>query len=359
MQDRVEFTKNSIKILNSLYKDKIEITYDKYYIIKYNNNIVEIKTKYELKKYMRDIISSDNKKLHDDIQSIIRLKYQLNKSELLTLKELYPNIDLFISTYIRILNEGIKIKLELFSYEQLLYYLVETYINYMKDKQNKDAFMHMSLEEKKLNEEIKDLEEKLKKFLIVKKYRFYYETYLKSIEYESETYNEGKEILELNLKNIDKEISEKEKELQKLENKKITIRKKGKMEFCNQIINNLIDEKEKNMEELQKLETKDKQHSSKNKDSFKEYVKDIELKTYEKYYNEYKDINAQKILDDILEKKEKLNEKIEEIATSEYPEIHLILKHYCLDSLKSIDIKSDMSQKIINDIIKLLEENKK
>lgn len=359
MQDRVEFTKNSMKILSNLYKEKIEITYDKYYIVKYNNKTDEIKTKYELKKYMRDIISSNNKKIHDDIQSIIRLKYQLNKSELLTLKELYPNIDLFISTYIRIINAGIKIKLETFSYEELLNYLIETYINYMRDKQNKEAFVHMSLEEKKLNEEIKELEEKLNHFLIVKKYSFYYETYLKSIEYENETYNEGKEILELNLKNIDKEINTKEKELKKLENKKISIHRREKIESCNQIINNLIDEKEKNVDELQKLEIKDKQHSSKNKDSFKEYVKDIDLKTYEEYYNKYKNINAQKILDDILEKKEKLNKKIEEIAESQYPEIHLILKHYCLDALKTLDQKSDISPKIIKNISKLLEDNKK
>ncbi len=359
MQDRIEFTKNSIKILNNLYKDKIEITYDKCYLIKHNNKEDEVKTKYELKKYIRDIISSDNNKLNDDIQAIIRLKYQLNKSELTTLKEIYPNIDLFISTYIRMLNEGIKIKIENFTYEELLYYLVETYVNYMKDKQNKDAFMHASDEEKKLNKEIEKLEEKLNKFLIVKKYRFYYETYLKSIEYEHETYNEGKEILELNLKNIDKEISTKEKELQKLENKKITLHKKEKVNSYNNLINNLIDEKEKNMEELQKLETNDKNHPSKNKDSFKEYVKDIDLKEYEEYYNKYKDVDAKELLDNINKKKKKLNEKIEEIATSEYPEIHLILKHYCLDSLKSLDLKSDMKPKIIKDITKILEENKK
>lgn len=355
MQEKTEFIKNSINILNNLYKDKIEIVEDENYII---NNSTELKTKFDFKKYLRDIISSNNKNVHDDIQGIIRLKYQLTKSELITLKEVFPNIDLFISTYIRLLNENIKITITNYTYEELLYHMVELYINHMREKQNKEAFMHITDEEKKLNEEIEVLEEKLDKYLIVKKNRFYYETYLKSIEYESETYNESKEILELNLKNINKEIVEKEKELQKLENKKIIFHKKERINTYNHLINELIDEKEKNIDELQKIETKDKEHPSKNKDSFQEYVKDIDLKTYEEYYKEYKDVDAKELLNEINTKKKKLNQKIEQIAISDYPEIHLILKHYCLDSLKQIDLKSDMRPKLINNIINLLNENK-
>lgn len=358
MQDKLVFIVNGIYILKNIYKDKIEIDNDNGYTIKYNGKVIDIKTKYGLKNYIRSIISSDNKRIHEDIQSLLRLKYQLDKEQIITLKEIFPNFDLFISTYLKVINENIKIKLDNFTYEEFVYYLVDTYIKHMKDKQNKEAYLHITGEEKKLNEEIAALEEKLERYLIVKKNRFYYETYLKSIEYESETYKENKQILELNIDNINKEIASKEKELNKLSNKKITLHKKERMRNYNHQINDLIEEKEHNLEELQNLESKDKMHSNKNKDLFKEYVTDISLEEYEKNYNELKDLNAKELLDDINSKKTKLNKKIEEIAVSEYPETHLILKHYCLDNLRTFDLKSDMKQKIVNDIIKLLNENK-
>ena len=342
MQEKEVFINNSIYILNEL---DIE-----------NDNL---QTKYEYKKFIRDIISSNNKNLYNSLQKIIELRYQLEDDKLVTLNEIFPNIDLFISTYMKVANIDITLSIDSFNYESLLYYLVKSYVSYMKDKQNEEAYLHMNKEEKKLIEEIEELENKLKKYQIVKKNRFYYETYLQSIEYENDIYTEDKEILNSNLNTITNEIRIKETELNKLESRKLTLNKKQKMLNYDTQINNLIDEKEKTLEELKNIEENRKEHLKNNNKSFKEYVKDINIDEYKLYYEELKDLDVKKLLKDIQQKKEKLNNIIEEISISNYPEIHLILKHYCLDNLKTLDLKCDLSPKILNDILKLLNDNKK
>ena len=342
MQKKEVFISNSIYILSKL--DAM-------------NN--DLQTRYEYRKYARDIISSENKNLYNSLQKIIELRYQLDGDRLATLQEIFPNIDLFISTYMKVASIDITLSLEKFDYESLLYYLVKSYVNYMRDKQNEEAYLHMNKEEIELTKEIEQLEEKLKKYQIVKKNRFYYETYLQSIEYENEIYNEDKEILTNNLNTITNDIKTNEIELNKLENKKLTFNKKQKMVNYDQLINNLIDEKEKTLEELSNIEKNRKEHLKNNDLSFKEYVKDISVDEYKKYYEELKDIDVKELLKEIQTKKEELNDKIEAIAISNYPQIHLILKHYCLDNLKTLDLKCDMQPKILKDITKLLNDNKK
>ena len=360
MQEKNEFINNSIYILNQIYKEKININNNEYYEINIDNKVDIIKTKLEFKKYIRNIISSKNKNLRNDIIEIINIRYGLIDSKLKTFNEIFPNIDIFIATYIKFKNENMKIDIEEYDYEKLFEYLITTYINASKQKENEKVYESMTSNEKALNKEINELENSLKKYQIVKKNKFYYETYKTSLLYENEIYSEDKLILETNIDNLNNNIKESKQELDKLLNsKKITKKKQEKINKLKLEIEFLNNEQLTLLKEVEKLSKQNKDNIKKNDLSFKKYIDDISLEDFEKYYSELKDINAKELLDKINSKKTELNKIIDNLAKSKYPKEHLILKYFCIDNLKILNRKTDMNPKLINKISKLLEENTK
>ena len=360
MQEKNEFINNSIYILNQIYKEKININNNEYYEINIDNKVDIIKTKLEFKKYIRNIISSKNKNLRNDIIEIINIRYGLIDSKLKTFNEIFPNIDIFIATYIKFKNENMKIDIEEYDYETLFEYLITTYISASKQKENEKVYESMTSNEKSLNKEINELENSLKKYQIVKKNKFYYETYKTSLLYENEIYSEDKLILETNIDNLNNNIKESKQELDKLLNsKKITNKKQEKINKLKLEIEFLNNEQLTLLKEVEKLSKQNKDNIKKNDLSFKKYIDDILLEDFEKYYSELKDINAKELLDKINSKKTELNKIIDNLAKSKYPKEHLILKYFCIDNLKILNRKTDMNPKLINKISKLLEENTK
>ncbi len=360
MQEKNEFINNSIYILNQIYKEKININNNEYYEINIDNKVDIIKTKLEFKKYIRNIISSKNKNLRNDIIEIINIRYGLIDSKLKTFNEIFPNIDIFIATYIKFKNENMKIDIEEYDYETLFEYLITTYISASKQKENEKVYESMTSNEKSLNKEINELENSLKKYQIVKKNKFYYETYKTSLLYENEIYSEDKLILETNIDNLNNNIKESKQELDKLLNsKKITKKKQEKINKLKLEIEFLNNEQLTLLKEVEKLSKQNKDNIKKNDLSFKKYIDDISLEDFEKYYSELKDINAKELLDKINSKKTELNKIIDNLAKSKYPKEHLILKYFCIDNLKILNRKTDMNPKLINKISKLLEENTK
>lgn len=360
MQEKNEFINNSIYILNQIYKEKININNNEYYEINIDNKVDIIKTKLEFKKYIRNIISSKNKNLRNDIIEIINIRYGLIDSKLKTFNEIFPNIDIFIATYIKFKNENMKIDIEEYDYETLFEYLITTYINTSKQKENEKVYESMTSNEKSLNKEINELENSLKKYQIVKKNKFYYETYKTSLLYENEIYSEDKLILETNIDNLNNNIKESKQELDKLLNsKKITKKKQEKINKLKLEIEFLNNEQLTLLKEVEKLSKQNSINIKKNDLSFEKYIDDISLEDFEKYYSELKDINAKELLDKINSKKTELNKIIDNLAKSKYPKEHLILKYFCIDNLKILNRKTDMNPKLINKISKLLEENTK
>lgn len=351
----MDFIENGIYILEHIYKEKIDIKKDKYYVINYGNKSEIIKTRYDLKRYIRKIISSDNKTISNDIPIIINLSYILDKDKLITLKEIFPNFDLFVSTYLKIMSEGIKLSIGIFDYEALLLNMVRTYIKYMKSKINDKLYHDLTDEEINLKKEIDDIEEKARKYRIVKKNEFYYETYLNSINNENEVYDSDKDILNDTIEEIEKDIESKKLELENINSKKIAIKKQERIDALNKDIVVLTLEKQKYINEKYKIKNRNKMNLVNNDKSFQEYAL-MSIEDYKKYLDEIKNIDFKELLKELKNKKEVLQKISDEIDDLKHNEIKLVLKYYAIDNLKSIDRKVDMRPKVLDEIIKLLED---
>ena len=351
----MDFVENSIYILNNIYSDRIEIKKENNYIIKLNGNIEEVKTRYELKKYMKKIISSDNKTIGNDIPKIINLSYILDKDKLKTLKEIFPNFDLFVSTYLKIMSEGIKLNMGIFDYESLLLKMVKTYVEYMKNKENDKLYVELNEEEKKLKNDIKTLEEKVRIYQLVKKNEFYYEAYLNSINNEKEVYEEDNSILDNTILETDKLIEQKRLELGNIESKRLSLKKQEKVNALNNELVVLTLEKQKYINEKYKIKNRNKNNIKNNDKSFEEYAL-MSVAEYERYLREMENVDIKELLKEINNKKQVLNKVIDELTDLKHNETKLVLKYYAVDNLKIIDRKTEMRPKVIDSIIEILEE---
>lgn len=358
MKEKNEYFDFCISLLKKIYKKNIIIT-DKNEII-LNNQKNKIETKYEMKKFMRDIISSKNENLIKDFSNIIEIRYKLSKDDYIKLDEVYPNIDVFIAAYIKNLGETIEIKE--FNYDKLFeYYIIKT-IEKLDNKGLREKYEELILNKKKYEKELSKLEKNLEKYQIAQKNSFYYETYRDSLYKEMDNYNEEKQIIENTIKNDEIELKKILKQYQTLEtinqlSKRTNIKRINKI---NEKMNDIdyLNEKIKNSHiELENLKKNNKNNINRNNEAFKKYI-DMNIDEYSLIYEQNKNIDGREIITKIKTIKNKLDEITEELNKNKYPMYNKKLRYFCEDNLKIFKKTTDMSPKISKNIINLLETNK-
>lgn len=360
MKEKKEYIEFCSNLLKKIYKKNIIINNknDVYEIILNKKpNIIE--TKYEMKKYMREILSFNNTNLIRDITNIIDIRYKLSKNDIIKLDEVYPNIDVFIASYIKNIDEPIELKE--FNYDKLLEYYVIKTINKLDKIDLKNNYDELKISKEKYEKELIKLEEKLEKYQIAQKNSFYYETYRDSLFKEMDNYNGEKTIIENTIKNDNIELKKIKKQYQNLEminqiSKRTNIKRINKI---NDKMNNIeyLKEKIKNNElELKQIEKDNKNNINRNNEAFKKYI-DMNINEYSLIYEQNKNVDGKKLITEIKEVKNKLDDIVQELNKNEYPIYYRKLKYFCQDNLKIFKKTTDINPKISKNIINLLEKN--
>lgn len=347
-----------INLLKKMYKKDFMISKENKYEIFIRGIPNNIETKYEIKKTLRNILSSDNKYIDKDIVSLIELKYKMNENELKLLNEMYPNIDILISSYINNSNPIITIKK--FNYDSLLEYFLKSTILSLENEELKSEYIKLNDDLKQKELRLNELKDKLEKFQIAKKNSFYYETYRDYLFNEMENYNEEKSLILSDLELDKQKLDKYEKQYQKLEklnqiSKKTSINRINKLsELLNKIeyLENKIIERKT---ELKKLEIKNKENIKRNNIAVKEYI-NMDINEYSLIYERNKTVDGKKIIDEIKELEKQIKIIIEKINNSEYPYIHRKLKYFKEENLRYFKKVTDLNSKISLNIIKLLNE---
>lgn len=350
-----------INLLKKMYKKDFIISKQNKYEVFINNESYIIETKYEIKQVLRNILSSNNNNIDKDIVNLIELKYKMSKKELDLLNEIYPNIDVLISSYIN--NENPKIKIKEFNYDKLIEYFVKDTIEQLEDETLKEEYIYLNNELKIKEKELKKLKQELEKFQIAQKNSFYYETYRNYLFNEMNNYNEEKEMLFSNIELDKQKISKLQKQYQKINlindmSKKTNIKRINKMNdllYEIEYLENKIQEKQL---ELKQLENKNKENIKRNNKAFKEYI-DMNIDEYSLIYERNKNADGKQILTDIQKIEKEIVELIDKINKSEYPFKYRKLKYFVEDNLKMFKKITDLNPKISKNIISLLESKNK
>lgn len=360
MKDKVGYCEFCINLLKKIYKKDIIINNkNDIYELTLNSKTNTIETKYEMKKYMRNIISSKNKNLINDLTNIIEIRYKLSNNDVIKLDEVYPNIDVFIAAYIKNIDNTIELKE--FNYDKLFEYFIVKAINNLDSLELKKEYEELSLKKDKLDKDLIKLEKKLEKYQIARKNSFYYETYRDSLFKEMDNYSEEKTILETTIKNDNIELKKIKKQYQNLEtinqiSKRTNIKRLNKInEKLNDI--DLLEEKIKTNElELKELEQNNKININRNNEVFKKYI-DMNINEYSLIYEQNKNVDGKKLVMSIKEVKNELKDIEEKLKLNKYPSHYRKLKYFCKDNLKIYKKTTDINPKISKNIIELLEKN--
>lgn len=345
-----------INLLKKIYKKDFMISKENKYEVFINGKSYIIETKYEIKQTLRNILSSNNPNIDQDIISLIEIKYKMNKKELEIINEIYPNIDVLISAYIN--NKNTKIKIKEFNYDKLIEYFVKDTIEQLEDEPLKEEYIYLNNELKTKEKELEKLKQNLEKYQIAQKNSFYYETYRDYLFNEMNNYNEEKDMLLSNIELDKQTISKLQKQYQKLSmvneiSKRTNIKRINKLnDLINEIeyLENKIQDKKL---ELDQLEIKNKDNIKRNNKAFKEYI-DMNIDEYSLIYERNKNMDAKKVVNDIKELEKEITILIEKINKSEYPFKHRKLKYFVEDSLKAFNKITDLNPKISKNIISLL-----
>lgn len=360
MMSKEKYFEFCVMFLQKIYKDDIVINNkNDIYEITRNGKKCVIETKYEMKKYMREIISSKNANLINDIINIMEIRYKLANSDIAKIEEIYPNIDIFISSYVK--NEDDCIELKKFNYEELLEYFVIKAINKLDDKNLREEYEKLISSKEELKKEMIDLEERLKEYQTTQKNYFYYETYKDSLSKEMDNYNEEKIILENINKNYNFELNKLKKQYRSLEtinqlSKKTNLKRINKISDKLNEIENLQAKIENNELELKKIEKNNKTNIERNNQVLKKYI-DMSIDEYSNIYEHNKNVDGKEIVTRIKQIKNEIILLDDKLKMSEYHSCHRKLKYYCQDNLKILNKKTDLNPKLINNISKLLEDN--
>lgn len=346
-----------INLLKKIYKKDFVISKENKYEVFINGISNSIETKYEIKKTLRNILSSNNPNVDKDIISLIEIKYKLNKKELEFINEIYPNIDVLISAYIN--NKNPKIKIKQFNYDKLLEYFIKDTIEQLEDIVLKEEYISINEELKTKEKKLDQLKKALEKCQIAQKNSFYYETYRDYLFNEMKNYNEEKNVFISNIENDKQTISKLQKQYQKLSminelSKKTNIKRLNKLNDLFNEIEYLENRIKDNELEIEQLDNKNKDNIKRNNKAFKEYI-DMNIDEYSLIYERNKNTDAKKIVDDIKELEKEITILIEKINSSEYPFKYRKLKYFVQDNLKTFKKITDLNPKISLNIISLLE----
>lgn len=362
MKEKKEYFDFCISLLKKIYKKNIIISAknDTYEII-FNDKTSVIDTKYEMKKFMRNLISSKNPNLISDLGNIIEIKYKLSNSDVIKLDEVYPNIDVFAAAYIKNIDDSIELKD--FNYDKLFEYFVVSAISKLDNKELKIRYEELNTNKDKLEKSLVKLEKKLEKYQIAMKNSFYYETYRDSLFKEMDNYNEEKTILETTIKNDQNELKKVKKQYQNLEtinqmSKRTNIKRINKINEKMSSID-YLEEKIKNNElELKELDKSNKNNINRNNTAFEKYI-DMNINEYSLIYEQNKNVDGKKIVHQIKNIRKELLDIGEELKQNEYLNYYRKLKYFCVDNLKAFKKTTDLNPKISKNILTLLEENSK
>lgn len=347
-----------INLLKKIYKKDFMVSKTNKYEIFIREIPYNIETKYEIKKTLRNILSSNNKNIDKDIVSLIEIKYKMDKNELKILNEFYPNIDVLISAYINNNNPIITIKE--FNYDKLLEHFVKSTIEQLENNELKNEYIELNNELKKLEKKLSELKDKLQKFQVAQKSSFYYETYRDYLFNEMENYNEEKMFILSSIETNKQNIIKLKKQYQKTEmlnqiSKKTNIKRINKL---NELINEIeyLENKIKDEElELEQLEKKNKDNIKRNNAAFKEYI-NMNIDEYSLIYERNKNVDGKQIINEIKKLDSEIKIVLEKINNSEYPYKHRKLKYFLEENIKSFKKVTDLNPKISINIISLLKE---
>lgn len=346
-----------INLLKKIYKKDFVISKENKYEIFIRENPYNIETKYEIKKTLRNILSSNNKNIDKDIVSLIEVKYKMDKKELTLLNEFYPNIDVFISAYMNNSNHIVKIKE--YNYDKLLEYFIKSTVEQLENNELKKEYIELNEELKKYEKRLSYLKEKLEKYQIAQKSSFYYEVYRNYLFDEMENYNEERNIVITSIEKYKQNIIKLKKQYQKIEmlnqiSKKTNIKRINKLnEISNEIeyLENRIKDEELTLEQLEK---NNKKNIKRNNMAFKEYA-NMNINEYSLIYEQHKNVDGIKIINEIKELESKIKIILDKISNSEYPIRYHKLKYFLNENLKSFKKVTDLNPKISINIIKILE----
>lgn len=348
-----------INLLKKMYKKDFMISKENKYEIFIRGISNNIETKYEIKKTLRNILSSNNKYIDKDIVSLIELKYKMNKEELKLLNEMYPNIDILISSYIN--NSDPIITIKEFNYGNLLEYFLKSTIEQLENENIKKEYIKLNEELNKKESRLNELRDKLEKFQIAQKNSFYYETYRDYLFNEMENYNEEKELILSEIELDEQKLNKLKKQYQKIDmlnqiSKKTSVKRINKL---NELFNNIeyLENKIKERKiELKNLEIKNKENIRRNNVAVKEYI-NMDINEYSLIYERNKTIDGKKIVDEIKNLEQQVKIIIEKINISEYPYIHRKLKYFLEENKKSFKKMTDLSPKTSLNIMNLLKKD--
>lgn len=349
-----------INLLKKIYKKDFVINKENKYEIFIREIPYNIETKYEIKKTLRNILSSNNKNIDKDIISLIEIKYKMDKKELNLLNEFYPNIDVFISAYMN--NNNPMITIKEFNYDELLEYFIKNAVEQLENNELKKEYIELNDELKKLEKKLGDLKEQLEKYQTAQKSSFYYEVYRNYLFDEMENYNEEKGIILSDIEQYKQNVLKLKKQYQKTEllnqiSKKTNIKRINKLnEISNEIeyLENRVKDEELVLEQLEK---NNKKNIKRNNMAFKEYV-NMNINEYSLIYEQHKNVDGIKIINEIKELESKIKIILEKISNSEYPILYHKLKYFLNENLKSFKKATDLNPKISINIIKILENKK-
>lgn len=349
-----------INLLKKMYKKDFVISKTNKYEIFIRGISSNIETKYEIKKTLRNILSSNNKYIDKDIVSLIEIKYQMNKDELKLLNEMYPNIDVLISSYINNSNSIITIKD--FNYDSLLEYFLKSTIESLKNEKMKEEYINLNIELKQKEIKLSELKDKLEKFQIAQKNSFYYETYRNYLFNEIQNYNEEKDLILYDIELDKQKLNRLKKQYQKLEtlnqiSKKTNIKRINKLNELLTEIEYLESKIKERKIELKNLENKNKENIKRNNIAIKEYI-DMDINEYSLIYERNKNVDGKKIINEIKNLEQQIKNILEKINSSEYPYVHRKLKYFIEENLKLFKKTTDLNPKISLNIIKILNEEK-